>query len=257
MASLLSVSRIIPNVYCVSENYYKSWNKANLYLFNGTQRDILVDTGTGLYNTRELLDELGLISSEKPVVAVATHVHYDHCGGHEYFSDFRIHSSDADGLINGCPKKMLPFVADCDVTPKPYPSWTANDYKISPRPREKFTILDDGDILNLGPGHDVQIIHLPGHTPGSIGVLDVKNKLLCSGDMFFDNAPMIDYLPGQSSRKHFVDSINKIMQLLADDRVQLILPGHGDSFDKEKALILAERYLQFNRLCGEQFFAYF
>ena len=52
-----------------------------------------------------------------------------------------------------------------------------------------------------GPlGDDIlEIVHLPGHTPGSIGILSHKLKTLCTGDMLFSTAPMLDSIPGQGT----------------------------------------------------------
>ena len=51
-------------------------------MVEGRDRDLVIDAGLGLYNVAEYLDQCGLINPpRKPVLAVATHVHFDHSGG--------------------------------------------------------------------------------------------------------------------------------------------------------------------------------
>ena len=62
--------------------YYVSGNRANIWVVEGRDRDLVIDAGLGLFNIAEYLDQCGLINPpRKPVLAVATHVHFDHSGG--------------------------------------------------------------------------------------------------------------------------------------------------------------------------------
>ena len=58
---------ITENVLQISENYYESWNKANMYLFRENGESILVDTGTGVFDPVKFLIEHGFIN-KKPKV---------------------------------------------------------------------------------------------------------------------------------------------------------------------------------------------
>ena len=58
---------ITENVLQISENYYESWNKANMYLFRENGESILVDTGTGIFDPVKFLLEYGFIN-KKPKV---------------------------------------------------------------------------------------------------------------------------------------------------------------------------------------------
>ena len=46
-------------------------------------------------------------------------------------------------------------------------------------------LVDEGDVIDLGDAA-YQVLHLPGHSPGSIGLFDVKRKVLFSGDALYD-----------------------------------------------------------------------
>ena len=66
----------------------------------------------------------------------------------------------------------------------------------------------------------LEVIHLPGHTPGSIGILYSKEKLLCTGDMLFESFPMLDHYPGQGSRQDFKESMKKIINMINQGKVR-------------------------------------
>ena len=109
---LFEVNEIFNGVFCITENYYQSWNKANLYLFKNSDESILVDTGTGIYNPSEFLIQKGIIQDD-PKAVIATHVHFDHAGGHKYFEDFYIHQEDSEALTKKYDLQTLPFISNC------------------------------------------------------------------------------------------------------------------------------------------------
>lgn len=67
-------------------------------------------------------------------------------------------------------------------------------YKMESRAKVE-KCLREGDKISLGQNSHLEIIHLPGHTPGSIGIL--FEKYLFTGDMLFQDAPMIDFYANQ------------------------------------------------------------
>src|SRR5260370_4441774 len=68
--------------------------RCNIWQFRGRERDLLIDTGMGIASLRDAARHL----LEKPVIAVATHTHADHVGGHFEFDDCLVHSIEADRL---------------------------------------------------------------------------------------------------------------------------------------------------------------
>ena len=70
------------------------------------------------------------------------------------------------------------------------------------------------------------MLHLPGHTPGSIALLEERTGTLYSGDIIYDGA-LIDDLPNSD-----VAAYRRSMQFLADLDVSVVHPGHGHSFDR-------------------------
>src|SRR5258707_408924 len=68
--------------------------RCNIWHVRGRERDLLIDTGMGIASLRDAARHL----LEKPVIAVATHTHADHVGGHFEFDDCLVHSIEADRL---------------------------------------------------------------------------------------------------------------------------------------------------------------
>ena len=90
------------------------------------------------------------------------------------------------------------------------------------RPAREFVPVTDGQIIELG-GRTLEIIHVPGHTPGSIMVLDVTNRLLFSGDSVQDERIFL-FGPARNINV-FPDSLRRIEA--CSDRFDLIYPSHG------------------------------
>lgn len=73
--------KIGDSLYRINEHHYWEWNRANLWLIKGKTQDLLIDTGLGVAGLRQHIAEL----IDKPLLAIASHIHYDRAGGiHEF-----------------------------------------------------------------------------------------------------------------------------------------------------------------------------
>ncbi|MGA7933740.1 MAG: MBL fold metallo-hydrolase [Kovacikia sp.] len=84
--------KIQDGLYCISEVHYWEWNRANLWLIKGKSQDLLIDTGLGVSSLRHHLASL----LDKPLLAIASHVHFDHAGGIHEFDRIAIHKAEAE-----------------------------------------------------------------------------------------------------------------------------------------------------------------
>ncbi len=92
-----TLDRADESTYILSE--YRHWEETHCYLLLGEDRALLIDTGLGIGNIGEQVRRLTAL----PVTAVATHVHWDHIGGHGYFSEFYAHRAELGWLTGGFP----------------------------------------------------------------------------------------------------------------------------------------------------------
>jgi len=81
MGAWFTVEKIDSNTFAISE--YKHWEETHSYLLCGEQYAILIDTGLGVSNILKVVKEL----TKLPIKVVTTHIHWDHIGGHKWFSD--------------------------------------------------------------------------------------------------------------------------------------------------------------------------
>ena len=93
MDDWFTIDEIDTDTYIISE--YRHWEETHCYLLNGSDRSLLLDTGLGICDIREAVCRL----TSLPVTAVATHIHWDHVGGHQYFPNFYAHREELDWQI--------------------------------------------------------------------------------------------------------------------------------------------------------------
>lgn len=150
------------------------------YLLAGEGEAIAIDTGYGAGDLRAYLESLcGL-----PVRAVInTHDHFDHTANNGYF----------DLAYMGA--ETVPLAT------RPFPSFAGVEF---PKALE-VPAVGDGDVIPL-PGRELEIIKIPDHAPGSIAILDRRERLLFSGDEFM---PGIKWLNGTA--ENFLRNMEKLM----------------------------------------------
>ena len=103
-------------------------------------------------------------------------------------------------------------------------------------PAAATTTLVEGDKIDLGDRH-FEILHLPGHSHGSIGLWDAISGVLFSGDAIYDG-PLIDVLP-ESDIEVYIRTMKRLREL----PVSAVHAGHEPSFGRERLVELAEAYL--------------
>jgi len=189
---------------------------SNIYLLG----DTVIDSGTGfnftrLYQAFKML-KMGF-SDIKNIVN--THGHFDHIGGNGYFIDanIAIHDADADIVENGDVKKSY-----------------AEYYDGKLNPRNVNRRLKDGDTINVGK-LDLEVIHTPGHTPGSICLYDKKSETLFTGDTVFSDGVGRTDMPGGNE-----EDLSASLDRLSGLKVKALLPGHGNVLVLESSKTLKD-----------------
>ena len=142
MNNWFTIDKIDVDTYIISE--YRHWEETHCYLLNGNTRSLLIDTGLGISNIYEEVLKL----TDKPITAVATHIHWDHIGGHKYFTDFYAHADELDWLNGKFPlsiETIREMVIDrCDLPE----GFCVSDYELFQGMPTK--VLTDHDIIDIG-----------------------------------------------------------------------------------------------------------
>ncbi len=150
----------------------------NCYLIEGGEKAMLIDSLTGAGSLKAFVREL----TDLPVVLVNTHGHGDHCGGNFEFSRCYIHPADIPTLYDGFGKGVEgrhAFVMEGKRAKEMKNPPTLEDM-VPTRPMETFP-LNDGDVFDLG-GVRLEVIEVPGHTKGTVVLLDRDRRVVYSGD---------------------------------------------------------------------------
>lgn len=154
-------------IYWIQERFYESGNRANIWLVRGSQRDVVIDTGLGLRSLPDYLHLAGLLDPDpaqgdqegaglgeaekepassgrrrRPLLAIATHVHFDHSGGLHQFEEVAVHSAEAGALRRGDNYETVTWLSDSEVVRQPSPGWRARQFRV--RPVQPTHVLQEG-----------------------------------------------------------------------------------------------------------------
>ncbi len=224
---------LAPGVYVTLEPAVDPMFRAAIVTVIGRDRDLQFDFGCGLLPLRPALP-----LTAKPVVAVASHAHVDHIGGLHEFADRLGHPSEAAGFagLPGVETFAEEFRTWPNVTQQlPVPGWTVADWTLRPAPLTRT--LAEGDRIDLGD-RLFTVLHLPGHSPGGIGLLDESDGLFLTGDAIYDDE-ILDELPGASIPDYLV-TMDRLRQI----DCHLAIGGHGPEMTHAKMVEIAEDYLR-------------
>ena len=235
MPNWFSEVEIEPGLTALTEPKVGDFYRANLYTIRGRDADVQFDFGCGIVSLRPALTLSGA-----PLIAVASHSHIDHIGGFHEFADRRGHPSEAEGFARMAQRFTLKDGFRTDhfgpsLSDLPYPRFDLAAWDLAPAP---LTVsLVEGDCIDLGD-RAFTVLHLPGHSPGGIGLLDEVDGLFLSGDAIYDDR-LLDDIPGAS----VFDYLNTMARLAQLD-CRLVLGGHGAPFGQARMRVLAQDYIR-------------
>ena len=224
--------------------------RANAYVVRGRDRDLLIDTGNGIGSIAPVIASLRE-DPAKPLVAVATHGHADHAGGLNAFDDRRAHESDVhaiealEPLLHGFDE--LAGIADVmaeagfpltELLVTAAPNAAFDPKKPASIASSVTLMLHEGDVVDLGD-RAFEVLHLPGHTPGSVGLWHKGSGTLFSGDAVYIGDPLIDQAPESSIGDYLVT-----MERLAHIPVRVVHAGHDWSFGRDDLIARCRGYIE-------------
>ena len=151
-----------------------------------------------------------------------------------------IHADEYEALCSGDQDLMLAlpeqkFVPQEDFDLLPYEGFSASEYAVKACPQANK--LRHGDVIDLGD-KAFEVMHLPGHSPGSIGLFERKTGQFFSGDVVYDGE-LLDQLSA-SVIDDYVSSMARLLDLDVDE----VHAGHYRSFDRHHLRKLVRKYIE-------------
>lgn len=217
--------------------------QSGVYLIRGQGENILIDTGNWTTEDHDngmgrfLIDKLDAEKNDLRYILI-THFHYDHTGNasilkKRYGAEIVAHALDKPVIENPMIVTKAENVERFGMSPEDVlrdfnlvagESLGLSDPEVVSRhwnrPVEVDVTVADGDVLEVG-GLKLEIIHLPGHCPGQVGVYNPHTGSLYSADILHYPTPLGPY-PIGDAKAH-----RKSLQRCVEIAPQLLLEGHG------------------------------
>ncbi|PSL37051.1 glyoxylase-like metal-dependent hydrolase (beta-lactamase superfamily II) [Labedella gwakjiensis] len=221
---------------------------ANVWIVRGRDRDLVVDTGLGVVP----LPSVGPWLIERDPVVVVTHAHLDHAGGASAFPAVHAHASEdlahpREASLHGGTELDLLGITDASIRAD------VGEWLLSAVPHHGFDVarysvraprgvveVEDGYTIDLGDRR-LTVLHLPGHSPGSVALFDEHDGALFSGDVVYDDV-LFDELDG-ADQAAYVRSLERLLSL----DVRTVYPGHGDAFGADRLAEIVARHIASRR----------
>ena len=181
MSNILpTVTEIAEKTWCISE-----FGLVNVYLVEGRDSAALIDTGCGIMDLAKIVRDL----TAKPLKILLTHGHPDHNGGIYQFPDIPVFMKKEDEGIRKVLQATNPLRKAYieSRVPVRFPgvghveALTAMLPDPEPDPAYSYVDYPEDGIVDLG-GRSLRVIPTPGHSEGSVCLLDETTGILFSGD---------------------------------------------------------------------------
>ena len=176
----------------------------------GTLECAIIDPGMMDARGEEALSEVIERYKLKPECLINTHMHIDHVLGNQYAGkryNLQLKAHRDDEFLGQRVREQAQMFG----------------LHMNPSVMPVSTYLTDGDVIRIGEGR-LCVLHVPGHSPGSIALYDPEDKFVVTGDALFAGSIGRTDLPGGSHPTLIHSVENKLMTLPDDTKVY---PGHG------------------------------
>ena len=227
-----ATTRLDDDVTYICEPYIQEFYRCNIWHIRGRDRDMLVDSGMGVVSLREYVP----LVTERDLIAVASHTHFDHIGCHHEFECRAVHSAEADLMANPTRANTLadPYVTDEIFDALPPEPYCSKCYAV--KSAAATQILEDRDVIDLGD-RQFEVVHTPGHSPGGIALWEAKTQILFSGDILYDGPLIEDTYHANAA--DYIASMERLLTL----PVRVVHGGHFPSFSGERYRYLIQEWL--------------
>ncbi len=198
----------------------------NIWFIEGSDKCLLVDTGTGVGSVRTFLETV----TRKPIIAFALVGYYDHAGGLHQFDERLIHESDAHRVrLPNRQKSVVEFYFEQSMKALPTRDFDPGTYGM--KACEPTRLLKDGDTIDLGD-RSFEVLHLPGITDGTCGLFEKDTGVLFTGEAFvWEDMRVYDGEPADRSDDADQAAFCRSIKRLAELPATVVYPGHAARSD--------------------------
>lgn len=201
MMKMPQVAEIGNKTYVINE-----YGLNAMFLLVGDEKALLIDTGTGVFDLPLLIKTL----TDKPVQVVLTHGHPDHAGAIGWFDEVYAHPDDFEMALTLTYEGRRGY-AESLLKMNPAAPVTADD-TVRFEKLPKMLPMFDGETIDLG-GRKVMVFETPGHTPGGLSFLDVRERIMITGDACNGNTLLLSF-GGEPHPKQTLSTLRKTAEKL-------------------------------------------
>ncbi len=226
---MITTTKISNRIYHLGDSF-----ECYATLVAGENRALLFDTCVGVDDLASAVREI----TDLPLIVVLSHGHFDHIGGafqfdkvylshedHVIIEDYKVEQlqhwltemqTESDGKSESAVNKVVEFLEEKRKKHEKLVPW------------DNFSDLNF-DSVDLGGVH-CDIIPLPGHSPGSVGVLVREEKMLLSGDTLTPIMTMM--FPHHNSLDEYLETLRKVQEL----EFEYYVTGHHNVVYKKQII---------------------
>jgi len=223
----------------IFEPHINPFYRCNIWHVRGRDRSLLFDSGLGVVS---LVGQFRWLE-EASLIAIASHTHFDHIGNHHEFPQRACHPLEAHILASPTPESTIATryakLAMFEMLPPGGFDEAAYHVRAAPATR----LLEAGDVVDLGDRH-FEVVHVPGHSPGSIALWERAHGILLAGDAVYDGTLIDDAY--HSNPQDYVDTMRRLREL----PVRVVHAGHYPSFGRDRYVELIDDYVRGRRSPG-------
>ncbi|MFT7528392.1 MAG: glyoxylase-like metal-dependent hydrolase (beta-lactamase superfamily II) [Arenicella sp.] len=210
------VYEVAPGVSAIYEPH--QWQEVISYLIEGEQQALLFDTGNGIADIGKVVAAL----TDKPVAVLNSHTHYDHVGGNFAFA--KVYGMDTEftrAQQSGHPNQDIAIEASKQALCRQLPDGVTQQNHVG-RPFKVTDFIQDGDQIDLG-GRQLDVLHVPGHTPDAIALIDRAAGLMWTGDSYY-SGPIWLFAP-ETDLDAYAKSLQRL--IISAKGLKALLPAHN------------------------------
>lgn len=167
-----SIEKIGKDVWHVNESGLNA-----MYLVKGSKCSAVIDTGTGIGDFRSEAERI----LGTPYVVLLTHGHMDHAGGMGQFEKVYIHERDMEMAKKVSLADRQDYILRMEEAGAFPEGAVTIDACMQNENKAEMIPVREGDVIDLGDKRLI-IYEFPGHTNGSVCILDPEDRILFSGD---------------------------------------------------------------------------